>query len=122
MGAGRTFLGGWAAARGARPRDGGALRRPNSSPKLGGQALTAAEPREAEHERHHGLQAANPGPSRRRAVVQQAYGLWPPVRVLTVTEQPELLSSHAGAQHAGRRLLINFRIYAVRTKDMGKTF
>eukprot|EP01052_Picozoa_sp_SAG31_P021716 SAG31_NODE_1694_length_7509_cov_14.080432_1_plen_60_part_10 len=58
MGAGRTFLGGGAAARGGRPRDRGASRGANSSPNLGGQASTAAERREAEHERHHGLQAA----------------------------------------------------------------
>ena len=55
MGAGRTFLGGWAVARGGRPHDGGASRSPNSSPKLGGQASTAAERREGARERHHGL-------------------------------------------------------------------
>ena len=67
MGAGRTFLGGGAAARGARPLVAAASRRPISSPKLGGQALTAAERREPEHEWHHGLQAAiraGLGPSR----------------------------------------------------------
>ena len=57
MGAGRTFLGGGAAARGTRPQILTAFTRPISSPKLGGQALTAAEHREVGHERCHGLQA-----------------------------------------------------------------
>ena len=57
MEAGRTFLGGGAAARGTRPQVLTVSMRPNSRPKLQGQALTAAEHREVGHERCHGLQA-----------------------------------------------------------------
>eukprot|EP01052_Picozoa_sp_SAG31_P041217 SAG31_NODE_6188_length_2131_cov_84.969980_2_plen_202_part_00 len=68
MGAGRTFLGGGAAARGARPLVAAASRRPISNSKLVGQALAAAEPHEGEHERGHGLQAviSAAAPRRRR--------------------------------------------------------